>query len=152
MCHKLYKLRIAPCCALPQSYKYSHSRAAYASLRAHTCCLRNRIRSLTRASRATSPSAFSKSLYSKLYRLPCHFAASQFPRYGTHAILYHKPCRFRFIFFARCSARRNRCSLATIYDKDFTVLLLFANRLQQTGIKKTTLDMKYLLNYNQELL
>ena len=61
----LYKLRIASCFALLQSYKYSHFRAAYASLRAHTCCLRNRIRPLTRASRATSPSAFSKSLYSK---------------------------------------------------------------------------------------
>ena len=71
--HKLYKLRIAPCCTLPQSYKYSLSRAAYASLRAHTCCLRNRIRSLTRASRAASPSAFSKSLYNKhSYDTLCH--------------------------------------------------------------------------------
>ena len=61
----LYKLRIAPCFALPQSYRHSHFRAACASLRAHTCCLRNRIQSLTRASRATILSAFSKSLYSK---------------------------------------------------------------------------------------
>ena len=38
--HKLYKLRIAPCFALSQSYKHSHFRAAYASLRAHACCLR----------------------------------------------------------------------------------------------------------------
>ena len=51
----LYKLRIAPCFALAQSYRHSHFRAAYASLRAHTCCLRNRIQSLTRASRATRP-------------------------------------------------------------------------------------------------
>jgi thiamine biosynthesis protein ThiI len=65
-CVLLYKLRIAPCFALPQSYRYSHFRAAYASLRAHTCCLRNRIQSLTRASRATSLSAFSKSLYIKI--------------------------------------------------------------------------------------
>ena len=51
----VYKLRIAPCCALSQSCRYKHFRAAYASLRAYTCCLRNRIQSLTRASRATSP-------------------------------------------------------------------------------------------------
>ena len=44
---------------------YSHFRAACASLRAHTCCLRNRIQSLTHASRVTILSAFSKSLYSK---------------------------------------------------------------------------------------
>ena len=44
---------------------YSHFRAARASLRAHTCCLRNRIQSLTHASRVTILSAFSKSLYSK---------------------------------------------------------------------------------------
>ena len=47
----MYKLRIAPCFALPQSYRYEHFRAACASLRAHTCCLRNRIQSLTHASR-----------------------------------------------------------------------------------------------------
>ena len=62
----LYKLRIAPCCALPQSYRYAHFRAACASLRAHTCCLRNRIQSLTHAWRVTILSAFSKSLYTKI--------------------------------------------------------------------------------------
>jgi len=36
----------------------------FTRLHAHTCCLRNRIQSLTRASRATILSAFSKSLYS----------------------------------------------------------------------------------------
>ena len=44
---------------------YSHFRAACASLRAHTCCLRNRIQSLTHAFRVTSLFAFSKSLYIK---------------------------------------------------------------------------------------
>ena len=34
------------------------SHGVYASLRAHTCCLRKHIRPLTRASRATSPSVF----------------------------------------------------------------------------------------------
>jgi len=40
---------------------YSHSRGAFAPLHAHTCCLRKRNQPLTRASRATSLSAFSKS-------------------------------------------------------------------------------------------
>ena len=89
-CHTLYKLRIAPCFALSQSYRHSHFRAACASLRAHTCCLRNRIQSLTRASRATILSAFSKSLYNKrpndkschiLYKASCSVASqlSQLP-------------------------------------------------------------------------
>ena len=34
--------------------KYEYSRAAFASLRPHTCCLRNRFQALSRASRATS--------------------------------------------------------------------------------------------------
>ena len=50
---------------------YSHFRAACASLRAHTCCLRNRIQSLTRASRAMILSAYSKSLYSKPHTISC---------------------------------------------------------------------------------
>ena len=74
----LYKLRIAPCFALSQSYRYEHFHAACASLRAHTCCLRNRIQSLTRASRATSLSAFSKSLYNK---------NSSCPVFGTRAVI-----------------------------------------------------------------
>ena len=63
LCYTLYKLRIAPCFALSQSYRYEDF-AAFA-LHPHTCCLRNRIQSLMRASRATILSAFSKSLYSR---------------------------------------------------------------------------------------
>ena len=43
------------------------------ALHPHTCCLRNRIQSLTHASRVTILSAFSKSLYSKRpYDKSCH--------------------------------------------------------------------------------
>ena len=64
----LYKLRAASHFVLSRRYRHSHSRGAFAPLHAHTCCLRKRNQPLTRASRATSLSAFSKSLYNKKTR------------------------------------------------------------------------------------
>ena len=59
----LYKLRAASHFVLSRRYRYSHSHAAYASLRAHTCCRRKAIAGLARPSGAQSVSVMRRDLY-----------------------------------------------------------------------------------------